>query len=106
MEAVELSKAVVVRESGERAASFPQRVTGERRGMKSTHKSVSLSSPSRAPGEDEPMPTDPILLEAQAWMAGRILHHNIPVGPPEEEVRVNGRRVRAILDTGSSVSLI
>jgi len=43
VEAVELSEAAVARESGERAASFPRRVTGERREMISTHKLVSAT---------------------------------------------------------------
>lgn len=39
-------------------------------------------------------------------MVGCIVHQTVPDGAPEQEVRINGRQVRPLLDTGSSVSLV
>ncbi len=39
-------------------------------------------------------------------MAGCIMHQRVPTGAPAREVRINGQRVKATLDTRSSISLI
>uniref|UniRef100_A0A9J8C3J9 Gypsy retrotransposon integrase-like protein 1 n=1 Tax=Cyprinus carpio carpio TaxID=630221 RepID=A0A9J8C3J9_CYPCA len=42
----------------------------------------------------------------RACQAGCILHQRVPAGAPEAEVKVDGRRFRALLDSGSAVTLI
>lgn len=73
--------------------------------MDGNPKPVSLVTP-RGSMPDEPMPTDPNPPVGRAWMAGCNVHNNVPDSAPEREVRINGRRVRAVLDTGSSVSWV
>lgn len=51
------------------------------------------------------MPTDPNPPEGRAWSVGCVLHAEGMPRAPMAEVRVNGKRVRALVDTGSSVSL-
>lgn len=106
VEAVELSEASLAKDSGERAVPFTRRgITREQQGVDGTYKPVSLAAP-RGAQQDEPMPTETNPPEGRTWMAGCIVHQTVPDGTPEQEVRINGRRVRASLDTGSSVSLV
>ncbi|XP_073696101.1 uncharacterized protein [Garra rufa] len=51
------------------------------------------------------MPTDPPSPTAKAWMAGCVVHRETPPGAPTTSVMIRGRRYRALLDSGSSVSL-
>ncbi|KAI2644823.1 Transposon Ty3-I Gag-Pol polyprotein [Labeo rohita] len=52
------------------------------------------------------MPTEDPTPPACAWLAGCVLHHKLPQGAPRVEVKTNGRPALALLDSGSSVSLI
>ncbi|MGL6082510.1 MAG: hypothetical protein ACRC4N_08575, partial [Gammaproteobacteria bacterium] len=52
------------------------------------------------------MPTEPPTPPTRTWLAGCIVHHDLPAGAPEVEVKVNGKPFRAILDSGSTVSLV
>ncbi|MGL5935317.1 MAG: retropepsin-like aspartic protease, partial [Cetobacterium sp.] len=52
------------------------------------------------------MPTEPPAAPARAWLAGCVVHNVPPTGAPEAEVKINGRPFRAVLDSGSAVSLV
>ncbi|XP_058646974.1 uncharacterized protein LOC131549143 [Onychostoma macrolepis] len=56
--------------------------------------------------QDEPMPTEPPTTPRRAWLAGCILHQEPPLAAPKVDVEVNGRPYRALLDSGSAVSLV
>ncbi len=55
---------------------------------------------------DEPMPTEVPTSPARTWLAGCIVHHDLPAGAPEAAVKINGRPFLALLDSGSAVSLV
>lgn len=55
---------------------------------------------------DEPMPTEPNLPAQCACFIGCILHCSATPNGTCREVHVDGCHVRALLDTGSSVSLV
>lgn len=106
MEAVELSEASLARDSGDIAVPFTWRgINKERQGMDVNYKTVNLESPQNTQ-KDEPMPTDPNSPVGRAWMVSCIVHQIVPDSAPEQEVLINGRWVRAVLDTGSSVTLV
>ncbi|KAL0149347.1 hypothetical protein M9458_055385 [Cirrhinus mrigala] len=101
IEAVELADATYHREAGERAPPFPRRVTQERRPPEGTPRPVHRPPSPR----DEPIPTDPPSPPVRAWMAGCVVHCKTPKGAPKITVRVKGRLYRALLDSGSAISL-
>ncbi|KAL1279885.1 hypothetical protein QQF64_014485 [Cirrhinus molitorella] len=102
VEAVELADAAQRREAGERAPPFPRRVVQERRPLEGAPRPVSRPAAPAPP--DEPMPTEPPC--SRAWLAGCSVHRAPPGGAPRVEVRVNGHPFEAILDSGSTVSLV
>ncbi len=104
VEAIELADAAQQRDAGERAPLFPRRVVQERRVPEGTQRPLSrLAVPSL---RDEPMSTEAPALPARTWLAGCIVHRDLPVGAPEVDVKINGKPFRAILDSGSAVSLL
>uniref|UniRef100_A0A9J7ZV28 Gypsy retrotransposon integrase-like protein 1 n=1 Tax=Cyprinus carpio carpio TaxID=630221 RepID=A0A9J7ZV28_CYPCA len=104
VEAIELADAVHPSGAGDRLSPFPRRVVQERRPLEGTARPV--SRPTVPPQRDEPMPSAEPPSPPRAWLAGCILHQRVPAGAPEAEVRVDGRRFRALLDSGSAVTLI
>ncbi|KAI2646018.1 Retrovirus-related Pol polyprotein [Labeo rohita] len=103
VESIELAEAAHHRDPGERALSFHRRVVQERRTPEGTSRHVHRPA---APGPaDEPMPTEEPLPPARAWLAGCIVHREPPRGAPRAEVKLNGRPVIALLDSGSAISL-
>uniref|UniRef100_A0A9J7WWR1 ribonuclease H n=1 Tax=Cyprinus carpio carpio TaxID=630221 RepID=A0A9J7WWR1_CYPCA len=104
VEAIELADAVHHSGAGDRLLPFPRRVVQERRPLEGTARPV--SRPTVPPPRDEPMPSAEPLSPPRAWLAGCILHQRVPAGAPEAEVKVDGRRFRALLDSGSAVTLI
>lgn len=54
----------------------------------------------------EPMPMEAPVLPARTWLAGWIVHRDLPVGAPEVDVKVDGKLTLAILDSGSAVTLV
>ncbi len=52
------------------------------------------------------MPTEAPALPACTWLAGCIVHRNLPFRAPEVDVKINGMPFRAILDSDSVVSLV
>ncbi|XP_067293545.1 uncharacterized protein [Pseudorasbora parva] len=104
VEAIELAEAAMHRDPGERAPSFPRRVVQERRAPEGTQRAVHRPA---APGPiDEPMPTEEPVPPVRTWLAGCVVHQEPPRGAPRSEVKLNGRPVLALLDSGSSVSLV
>ncbi|KAI2645214.1 Retrovirus-related Pol polyprotein [Labeo rohita] len=104
VEAIELADAVQQREAGDRAPPFPRRVVQERRQLEGTSRPVSRSTVS--PPRDEPMPSAEPITSPRAWLAGYIVHQRVPVGAPEADVTIEGKPFRALLDSGSTVTLI
>ncbi|XP_067305997.1 uncharacterized protein [Pseudorasbora parva] len=104
VEAIELADAVHHREAGDRPPPFPRRVGQERRPLEGTPRPV--SRPTVPPPRDEPMPSAEPPSPPRAWLAGCIVHQHVPSGAPEAEVMVEGKRFRALLDSGSAVTLI
>ncbi len=77
VEAIELADAAQRRDAGERAPLFPRRVVQERRAPEGTQRPTSrLAVPSP---QDEPMPTEAPALPARTWLAGCIVHRDLPV---------------------------
>ncbi|KAL0148578.1 hypothetical protein M9458_056125 [Cirrhinus mrigala] len=104
VEAVELADATQRRDIGERAPPYPRRVAQDRRTPEGTGRP--MSRPVAPPIRDEPMPTDEPEPQPRAWLAGCTLHQEPPAVAPEVQVKVNGRTHRALLDSGSAVSLV
>ncbi|KAL0181204.1 hypothetical protein M9458_023610 [Cirrhinus mrigala] len=76
VESIELAEAAHQRKPGERAPSFPRRVFQERRSPEGTSQHVPWPA---APGPaDEPMPTKDATPPPRAWLAGCVLHHELP----------------------------
>ncbi len=94
VEAIELADAAQRRDAGERAPPFPRRVVQERRAPEGTQRPI--SRPAVPSPRDEPMPTEAPALPARTWLAGCIVHRDLPVGAPEVEVKVNGKPFRAM----------
>ncbi len=103
VEAIELAEAAQRREAGERMP-IPRRVPQERRSPEGTFRPV--GRPAAPVPQDEPMPTEPPTAPRRAWLAGCILHQEPPPAAPKVDVEVNGRPYRALLDSGSAVSLV
>ena len=104
VEAIELADAVHQREAGERAPPFPRRVVQERRTPEGTSRAV--GRPTVPSPMDEPMPTAEPTTPPRTWLAGCIVHQRVPPAAPEADVKLNGKPVRALLDSGSAVTLI
>ncbi len=80
----------------------PQSV-GERRPLEGIRHTV--SRPTVPEVMDEPMPSEPQGPPARVWMAGCILHRADPTAAPSRSVKVDGKTISAVLDSGSSVTL-
>ncbi len=81
-----------------------RRVYQERRTPEGAPRTVSRPA---VPGtHDEPMPTEPPRSAPRAWLAGCLVHQELPPEGLQAEVKVNGRPYRALLDSGSAVSLV
>uniref|UniRef100_A0A9J8AFQ6 SCAN box domain-containing protein n=1 Tax=Cyprinus carpio carpio TaxID=630221 RepID=A0A9J8AFQ6_CYPCA len=104
VEAIEQADAIHHREAGDRAPPFPRRVVQARRPLEGAPRPV--SRPMVPPPRDEPMPSAEPPSPPRAWLAGCIVHQRIPSGAPEADVTVEGKRFRALLDSGSAVTLI
>ncbi|XP_050984340.1 uncharacterized protein LOC127176618 isoform X2 [Labeo rohita] len=104
IEAVELADATLQRDAGERAPPFPRRVVQERRAPEGTPRPY--SRPAAPSPRDEPMPTEAPAPPPRSWLAGCIVHSDVPSGAPEVEIKINGKTFRALLDSGSAVSLV
>ncbi len=104
VEAIELAEAAQRREAGERVPPFPRRVVPEQRAPEGISRPIDRAA---APEPvDESMPTAPSSPKARPWVAGCVLHQDPPRGAPTAEVKINGRPFKAVLDTGSAVSLV
>ncbi|KAL0154420.1 hypothetical protein M9458_050269, partial [Cirrhinus mrigala] len=53
-----------------------------------------------------PMPTEDPAPPTRNWLAGCIVHCDLPIGAPEVKIKINGKPFRALLDSGSAVSLV
>ncbi len=104
VEAIELADAAQQRDAAERAPPFSRRVVQERRAPEGTQRPLSRLGPPSP--RDEPMPTETPTAPARTWLAGCIVHRDLPAGAPEVDVKINGKPFRAILDSGSAVSLV
>ncbi|KAL0186157.1 hypothetical protein M9458_017827, partial [Cirrhinus mrigala] len=104
VEAIELADAVHQREAGDQAPPFPRRVVQERRSLEGTSRPV--SRPSVPSPWDEPMPSAEPITPPRTWLVGCIVHQRVPVGAPEADVMIEGKPYRALLDSGSMVTLI
>lgn len=101
IEAVKLAAVAITRDGGERLA---QRGWPKRRQPKGTRLK---DNPSVGGGfNNEPIPTEPNLPAGRACFIGCILHRSATPNGTYREVHVDGCHVRALLDTGSSVSLV
>ncbi len=103
VEAVELAEATNARDAGERVGLGPRRVM-ERRPLEGAPRPV--SRPAVPDVIDEPMPTEPPAPTARDWMAGCFLHKEGPSPGPSRMVKLDGKPVQALLDSGSSVTLV
>lgn len=52
------------------------------------------------------MPTEVPTPPVWTWLAGCIVHCDLPAGAPEAEVKINGHPLPALLDSGSAVILV
>ncbi|XP_026116332.1 uncharacterized protein LOC113094960 [Carassius auratus] len=106
MEAVELAEASFAPEAGDRVATTPRKTKLDRRQAEGTSRPVN-GPVVPAPGQtDEPMPTEPPSPGGRVWKAGCIVHRAVPQGAPERTVCLDGGTVRAVLDSGSSITLV
>ncbi|KAL0159093.1 hypothetical protein M9458_047169, partial [Cirrhinus mrigala] len=97
VEAIKLADAVHHWEAGERVPPFPRGVVQERCALESTPRTVGrLTVPSP---QDEPMPTAEPTTPPRTWVAGCIVHQCLPPAAPEADVTVNGKPMRALLDS-------
>ncbi len=90
--------------AGERAPPFPRRVVPEQRAPEGISRQIDRTAGPNPP--DESMPTAPPSPHARTWLAGCVLHQDLPTGAPEAMIKINGRPFKALLDSGSAVSLI
>ncbi|XP_057195726.1 uncharacterized protein LOC130557734 [Triplophysa rosa] len=99
--AVELAEASFARDAGERERMAPRR---GRRPPESTPRPE--SRPAAPDPVDEPMPTEQPFPGARAWMAGCAVHQSVPRGAPTRVIQVGKRTYRALLDSGSAITLV
>lgn len=104
VEAIELADATQQRDGGERMVPFPRRVVQERRTPEGPSRPV--NRPAAPSPRDEPMPSADPPQPGRGWLAGCIVHSDPPYGAPEADIKVNGKPLRALLDSGSAVSLV
>ncbi len=86
------------------APPFPRRVVLEQRAQEGISWPIDRTAAPNPP--DESMPTAPSSPRAQTWLAGCIRHQDLPAGAPEAVIEINGRPFKALLDSGSDVSLV
>ncbi len=84
----------------------PRSVKLDKRLIEGTSRLVSRPAVPAPVQMDEPMPTEPPSPGAHAWKDGCIVHQTVPQGAPERTIRLDGETVRAVLDSGSSITLI
>ncbi len=65
-----------------------------------------VGRPAAPTPRDEPMPTEVPTPPVQTWLAGCIVHRDLPAGAPEAYIKINGRLFLALLDSGSVISLV
>uniref|UniRef100_A0A8C1V487 Gypsy retrotransposon integrase-like protein 1 n=1 Tax=Cyprinus carpio TaxID=7962 RepID=A0A8C1V487_CYPCA len=104
VEAIELVEATQHREVGERVPPFPRRVVQERRTPEGTQRPG--SRPAVPVPQDEPMPTEAPHSPGRAWVAGCAVHAETPKQAPRAKVNINGRPFLALLDSGSTITLV
>ncbi|KAL0173009.1 hypothetical protein M9458_033320, partial [Cirrhinus mrigala] len=100
VEAIELAEAAHHREPGERVPPYTRRVVQEQRAPESTPRHQSR------PAAPEPMPSEPNSPPKKKWLAGCSMHNHLPEGAPGAAVRIHGQVYKALLDSGSAVSLV
>ncbi len=81
VEAVELADAAQHRDAGERVPPFPRRVVQELLSPEGTLRPV--VRPAAPAPRDEPMPTEVPTPPVRTWLAGCIVHRDLPKGAPE-----------------------
>ncbi|KAL0176818.1 hypothetical protein M9458_029148, partial [Cirrhinus mrigala] len=104
VEAIELADAVQHWEAGDRAPPFPRRVVQERCAPQGTPRTV--GRPAVPSPQDEPMPTAEHKTPPRTWLAGCTVHQSPPPAAPEVDTKLNGKPMRAILDSGSAVTFV
>ncbi|KAI7815003.1 hypothetical protein IRJ41_025378 [Triplophysa rosa] len=104
VESIELAEASIARDAGQRAMTQPRRVNRPWRPPEGISQPV--GRPAVSSLQDEPMPTEPTPAAPRAWLAGYGIHRRIPSGAPERRIRLDGQAVTAVLDSGSSVTLV
>ncbi len=52
------------------------------------------------------MPTAPSSPKARTWWAGCVVHQELPKGAPTAKIKINGWPFKAVLDSGSAISLV
>ncbi|XP_058612098.1 uncharacterized protein LOC131527201 [Onychostoma macrolepis] len=104
VEAIELAEAAHRREAGERVPPFSRRVVPEQRAPEGTSRPVDRTAAPEP--QDESMPTAPSSPKARTWWAGCVVHQELPKGAPTATVRIGNRHYKAVLDSGSTVSLV
>ncbi|XP_058623248.1 uncharacterized protein LOC131534412 [Onychostoma macrolepis] len=104
VEAIELAEAAHRREAGERVPPFPRRVVSEQRTPEGISRPVDRTAAPEP--QDEPMPTASSSPKTRTWWAGCVVHQELPKGAPTATVRIGNRHYRAVLDSGSAVSLV
>ncbi len=104
VEAIELAEAAHRSEAGERVPPFSRRVVPEQRAPEGISRPIGRTAAPEP--RDESMPTAPSPPKAHTWLAGCVLHQEPPMGAPEAEVKINGRPFKAMLDSGSAISLV
>ncbi|KAL0199893.1 hypothetical protein M9458_003080, partial [Cirrhinus mrigala] len=81
VEAIELADAAQHRDAGERATPFPRRVVQERLAPEGTQRPI--SGPVVPSPREEPMPTKDPAPPTRNWLAGCIVHCDLPTGAPK-----------------------
>ncbi len=60
-----------------------------------------VERPAATTPRDEPMPTEIPTPPVRMWLASSIVHHDLPTGTPEAEVKINGCPFTALLASDS-----
>ncbi|KAL0154738.1 hypothetical protein M9458_049001, partial [Cirrhinus mrigala] len=103
VEAIKLVDAAQHQDKGEQVPPFPRRVVQEKRTLEGTPHPISrpaAPSPRDKPSTEVPVPP------AWNWLAGCIIHNNLPIRAPEVELKINAKPFCALLDSGSAASLV